>query len=102
MPYYELRQMLLSGNIGSTNYSRYKSDTTDALFNSSPRQARPTSSTSFTRSQRSWLNDVPVIPVIEGVDWYQYDTTDDRRLADPRRPVRPAAGLGTTRTMASS
>ena len=32
-PYYELRQMLFSGNIGSTNYSRYKSDSTDALLN---------------------------------------------------------------------
>jgi peptide/nickel transport system substrate-binding protein len=32
-PYYELRGLLFSGNIGSTNYSRYKSASTDALFN---------------------------------------------------------------------
>ena len=32
-PYYELRPMLFSGSIGSTNYERYKSSSTDALFN---------------------------------------------------------------------
>src|SRR5262249_13682829 len=32
-PYYELRGLLFSGNIGSTNYSRYKSASTDSLFN---------------------------------------------------------------------
>ena len=35
-PYYELRAVLFSGNIGSTNYSRYKSPSTDALFNQYP------------------------------------------------------------------
>ena len=32
-PYYELRPLLFSGSIGSTNYERYKSSSTDALFN---------------------------------------------------------------------
>src|SRR5437763_14040243 len=31
-PYYELRGWLFSGNIGSTNYSRFKSASADALF----------------------------------------------------------------------
>ncbi len=32
-PYYELRGYLFSGNIGSTDYSRFKSSAVDALFN---------------------------------------------------------------------
>ena len=35
-PYYELRGLLFSGNIGQTNYERYKSSATDALFNKYP------------------------------------------------------------------
>ena len=35
-PYYELRGVLFSGNIGTTNYSRFKSSSTDALFDEYP------------------------------------------------------------------
>ena len=35
------------------------------------------------------LSDVPVIPVTEGVDWYEYNT-NLQRLGDPDQPLRPA------------
>jgi peptide/nickel transport system substrate-binding protein len=75
LPYYELRQMLFSGNIGSTNYSRYKSAATDALFNQYPGASPSDQLNIIHEISQVMVNDVPVIPVTEGVDWYQYDTT---------------------------
>lgn len=82
-PYYELRQVLFSGNtapIGkaaSTNWERYSNPSTDALF----RAYDATTSTATQHKivdslQKVMLSDVPVIPVTEGAEWYQYDTTD--------------------------
>jgi peptide/nickel transport system substrate-binding protein len=76
LPYYELRQMLLSSNIGSTNYSRYNSAAIDALFNKYPSSSAADQMTAIHQIETVMANDVPVIPVCEGVDWYQYDTTD--------------------------
>ena len=74
-PYYELRQMLFSGNIGSTDYSRYNSSATDALFNQYP-GATPAQQLQLIHQVSTVMaQDLPVIPVTEGVDWYQYDTT---------------------------
>ena len=68
--------MLFSGNIGSTNYSRYKSPSTDALFNQYS-SASPAQQVQIIHEiQKVMIDQVPVIPVIEGVDWYQYDTTN--------------------------
>ena len=79
--YYELNNWLNSANtapIGksaATNWERYSNKSTDALLN----QYETTTSASEQQSilnqlQEVMLNDVPVIPVIEAVDWYQYDT----------------------------
>jgi peptide/nickel transport system substrate-binding protein len=68
--------MLLGSNIGSTNYSRYKSDATDALFNKYPASSAADQMTIIHQIESVMANDVPVIPVTEGVDWYQYDTTN--------------------------
>ena len=74
VPYYELRQMLFSGNIGSTNYSRYSSPATDALFNQYA-TATPSQQQQIVHQISSVLvDDIPFVPVTEGVDWYQYDT----------------------------
>ena len=43
----------------------------------------------------------PVIPVTEGVDWYQYDTTDFGGWPTPDDPYAQPRGLGTARTTAS-
>jgi peptide/nickel transport system substrate-binding protein len=82
-PYYEMRQWLYSGNtaaIGkpaSTNYERYSNPATDNLFD----EYAVTTSTTMQHSiidqlQEIMLKDVPVIPVTEEVDWYQYSTAN--------------------------
>jgi peptide/nickel transport system substrate-binding protein len=80
-PYYELRALLYSANtaaIGKTaasDYERYSSATADAAID----QYASTTSSSVQRQaintlEKVMLSDVPVIPVTEAVDWYQYDT----------------------------
>jgi peptide/nickel transport system substrate-binding protein len=74
-PYYELRGLLFSGNIGSTNFERYKSASTDALFNQYA-GATPSKQVQLMHQvQKVMVNDIPFIPVTEGVDWFQYDTS---------------------------
>jgi peptide/nickel transport system substrate-binding protein len=74
-PYYELRGYLFSGNIGSTNYSRYKSPSTDTLFNQYAGANQSQQVQIIHQIEKVMVNDIPFIPVTEGVDWYQYDTT---------------------------
>jgi peptide/nickel transport system substrate-binding protein len=74
-PYYELRGLLFSGNIGSTNYSRYKSASTDALFNEYAGASQSQQLGIIHQIEKVMVDEVPLIPVTEGVDWYQYDTT---------------------------
>jgi peptide/nickel transport system substrate-binding protein len=80
-PYYELRQWLFSGNsaaIGQpagSNWERYSSPATDALINSYGKTtSAATQHAIVNKLQMVMLKDVPVIPVTESVDWYQYDT----------------------------
>ena len=74
-PYYELRGLLFGGNIGSTNYERYKSASTDALFNQYS-SASPSQQVNIIHEiQKVMVDQIPLIPVTEGVDWYQYDTS---------------------------
>jgi peptide/nickel transport system substrate-binding protein len=80
-PYYELRALLLSANsapIGTSaasNWERYSSKSTDLLI---AQYAATTSSTVqhnvVDQLEKVMLSQVPVIPVTEAVDWYQYDT----------------------------
>jgi peptide/nickel transport system substrate-binding protein len=81
-PFYELRQWLYSGNsapIGkaaATNWERYSSPSTDQLI--AEYGATTSSATQHqvvNELQQVMLKDVPVIPVVEGVDWYQYNTS---------------------------
>src|SRR5436190_10182653 len=75
-PYYELRGWLFSGNIGSTNYSRFKSPSADALLNRYGRASHPQQVQIVHQLQKIMVDDIPFIPNTEGVDWYQYDTTN--------------------------
>jgi peptide/nickel transport system substrate-binding protein len=79
--YYELNNWLNSANTApvgkqaATNYERYSNKSTDALLD----QYATTTSASEQQSilnkiQEVMVNHVPIIPVIEAVDWYQYDT----------------------------
>src|SRR5205807_10318794 len=63
------------GKQAATNYERYSNKTTDSLLD----QYETTTSASEQQSilnkiQQVMVSDVPIIPVIEAVDWYQYDT----------------------------
>ena len=85
-PYYELRQLLFSGNIGSTNYSCYKSSSTDALFNQYSGAAPSQQLQLVHEISAVMAKDLPVIPIVEGVDWYQYDTTSFGGWPTPSNP----------------
>ncbi len=97
-PYYELRQLLYSGNtapIGkpaSTNWERYANPKTDQLFD----EYAATTSTATQHSivnqlEQVMLTDVPVIPMTEEVDWYQYDTGTFSGWITPQNPYAQPA-----------
>jgi len=98
-PYYEMRQWLYSANtapIGkqaSTNFERYSNPATDALLNDYATTTSPAMQHSIIdQLQQVMLKDVPLIPVTEEVDWYQYDTGAFTGWATPSNPyAQPAA-----------
>ena len=63
------------GQPAGSNWERYSNPATDALINS---YATTTDSAQqhaiVTKLQKVMLQEVPVIPITESVDWYQYDT----------------------------
>lgn len=80
-PYYDFRALLYSkntapvGQVASSNYSRWRDATTDNLLS----QYSATTSVNVQHSvlnklQGIMLEQVPVIPVTEGVSWFQYNT----------------------------
>jgi peptide/nickel transport system substrate-binding protein len=80
-PYYELRQWLYSANsapIGTaagSNFERYSNPATDALINEYPTTTSATTQHSIVdQLEKVMLSDVPVVPVTEEVDWFQYNT----------------------------
>jgi peptide/nickel transport system substrate-binding protein len=85
-PYYELRGLLFSGNIGLTDYSRYKSASTDALFNQYGGANLAQQHQIIDKIQKVMVDQVPFIPVTEGVDWYQYDTSNFTGWPTPSNP----------------
>jgi peptide/nickel transport system substrate-binding protein len=93
-PYYELRQWLYGPNsaaIGKpagSNYERYHNSTVDSLIN---QYAATTSSAKqhqiVDQLEQYMLNDVPVIPVTEQVDFYEYDTSSFSGWDSPSNPI---------------
>ena len=82
-PYYELRQLLYSKNsapIGqpaASNWERYSNPQVDALINQYAATADLAKQKSIVKQLEAvMVNEIPVIPVTEGVDWYQYNTKD--------------------------
>jgi peptide/nickel transport system substrate-binding protein len=91
--YYELNNWLNSadtapvGKQSGTNYERYSSPATDALLN----QYQTTTSTATQQSilnqiQQVMITQVPFIPVVEAVDWFQYDSASDAGWPTPSNP----------------
>ena len=97
-PYYELRNTLHSAttaNIGETaagDYGRYKNPTVDGLFD----QFGATTDSAMQHKlmnqiQGIILEDVPVIPVTEGVAWYEWTTNGFAGWPTPDDPYAAPA-----------
>jgi peptide/nickel transport system substrate-binding protein len=92
-PEYELRQWLFSGNsapIGknaSTDWERYMNPATDQLF----AQYAATTDTAtqhqiVDKLQQVMLSDVPIIPITQAVNWFQYNTASFSGWPTPSDP----------------
>jgi peptide/nickel transport system substrate-binding protein len=98
-PYYELRQLLYSKNsapIGknaSTNWERYYNPAVDKLIDEYAATADPAKQHEIVRGlEKAMVDDIPVIPITEGVDWYQYNTKDLTGWVTQQNPyAQPAA-----------
>jgi peptide/nickel transport system substrate-binding protein len=98
-PYYELRQWLDSANTAAigqpagSNFERYSNSATDALINSYGATASTTAQHAIvSKLEAVMLKDVPVIPVTESVDWYQYSTASFKGWVTQSDPyAQPAA-----------
>jgi len=80
-PYYELRQLLYSpgsapiGQPATSDFERYASRATDRLITAYEKTTSPAGQHRLVnRLELVMLKDVPVIPVTESVDWYEYDS----------------------------
>jgi peptide/nickel transport system substrate-binding protein len=106
-PYYELRQELYSknsapiGKSASSNWERYYNPKVDKLIE----QYGATTSTATQHAivqqiEQAMVDDIPIIPITEGVDWYQYNTkslsgwvTPNNRFAKPAAYEVPDVGV---------
>jgi peptide/nickel transport system substrate-binding protein len=97
-PYYELNDWLNSaysapvGQTAASNYERFQSPSTTALLN----QYASTTSTATQQSildqvQQVMVTQVPVIPVVEAVDWFQYNTQSFSGWPTPGNPYAQPA-----------
>ncbi len=98
-PYYELRQWLYSknsapvGQQASFNYERYMVPSTDKLFDDYAATTDVnTQRQIIAQLEQIMLKEVPVIPVTESPDWYQYNTAKFDGWVTPQNPYAlPAA-----------
>jgi peptide/nickel transport system substrate-binding protein len=81
-PFYEMRQWLFSknsapiGTAASSNWERYSSSATDALLAQYGATTSVTTQKSIVAKLESvMVSQAPVIPVLEEVDWFQYNPT---------------------------
>ena len=98
-PYYELRQLLYSknsapiGKTASSNWERYYNPAVDKLIEQYGATIDPAKQHEIVRKlEAAMVNDIPVIPVTEGVDWYQYNTKNLTGWVTQSNPyAKPAA-----------
>jgi peptide/nickel transport system substrate-binding protein len=97
-PYYELRKWLYShnsaplGKNASSNYERYNNPKVDALLNQYPTANDAGQVAIVKKIEGYMLKDVPVIPVTESVDWFQYNTANIDGWPTEQNPyAQPAA-----------
>jgi peptide/nickel transport system substrate-binding protein len=81
-PYYELRRNLYSKNTAplgkdaSSNYERYRNPKVDALIEQYAAASEADQVNVVKQIAQYMIDDVPVIPTTESVDWFQYNTAD--------------------------
>jgi peptide/nickel transport system substrate-binding protein len=106
-PYYELRDVLYGayakpvGTDTSRNYERWKDPATDALIRRYDSLLDEADQKEIVRQlQQIMLEEVPVVPVTEGVAWSQTDTTrftnwptEDNPYANPAPYAVPDWGV---------
>jgi peptide/nickel transport system substrate-binding protein len=98
-PYYELRNELYGpgsapiGKIAASNWERYSNPAVDRLFNQYAATASSSKQHSIIRKiEAAMVRDVPIIPITEGVDWYQYNTKSLTGWVTQQNPyAQPAA-----------
>lgn len=97
-PYYELRKWLYSknsapmGKDASSNFERYSNAEVDKLLNQYPSADDAGQVSIVKQIEAHMLKDVPVIPVTESVDWFQYNTSDIEGWPTEQDPyAQPAA-----------
>jgi peptide/nickel transport system substrate-binding protein len=98
-PYYELRSLLYSkgsapiGKSAGSDWERYSNPQTDKLIEDYAATSDPAKQHQIVKQlQAVMVNEIPVIPVTEGVDWYQYNTKDLAGWVTKGNPfARPAA-----------
>jgi peptide/nickel transport system substrate-binding protein len=80
-PYYELRNVLYGpasapiGKIAASNWERYHNPAVDKLFNQyAATTSLATQKQIIRKIEQVMVRDVPIVPITEGVDWYQYNT----------------------------
>jgi len=97
--YYELNNWLNSANtapvgkVAASNYERYSSPATDKLLDQyATTTDAATQQSILNQIQQVMTTDVPIIPVVEAVDWYQYDTGTFSGWPTPGNPyAQPSA-----------
>ncbi len=98
-PYYELRSLLYSkgsapiGKSAGSDWERYSNPQTDKLIEQYAATSDPATQHQIVKQLEAvMVNEIPVIPVTEGVDWYQYNTKDLAGWVTKGDPfARPAA-----------
>jgi peptide/nickel transport system substrate-binding protein len=98
-PYFELRQLLYSknsapiGKLAASNWERYHNKSVDRLIEAYGATTDSAKQHDIIRKlEEAMVNDVPVIPVTEGVDWYQYNTKNIGGWVTQGNPyAKPAA-----------
>jgi peptide/nickel transport system substrate-binding protein len=92
-PYYELRQELYSKNsapIGqqaSSNWERYYNKNVDKLIGAYAKTTSLSKQRSIVNQLESaMVKDIPIIPITEGVDFYEYNTKSITGWVTPSNP----------------
>jgi peptide/nickel transport system substrate-binding protein len=92
-PFYEMRQWLFSknsapiGTAASSNWERFSSPAVDALLNQyTATTSAATQQSIVNQLQTVMTTQVPVIPVLEEVDWFQYNSKQYTGFPSPANP----------------